>query len=47
MVCLGVVPIEGEVRPLEALFTGIDDVQSLVVVHLPFDLFGLLRRVVS
>ena len=39
--------VDGEVRPLGFLFTGLDDVQSLVVVHLPLDLFGLLRRVVS
>ena len=29
------------------LVLGLDDVQSLAVVHLPLDLFGLLRRVVS
>ena len=27
--------------------SGLDDVQSLVVVRLPFDLFGLSRRVMS
>ena len=27
--------------------SGLDDVQSLVVVHLSFDLFGLSRRVIS
>ena len=31
----------------EFSFSGLDDVQSLSVVHLPLDLFGLLRRAVS
>ena len=36
------VPIDGKVRPLEVLFTGVDDVQSLFVVPLPLDQLAVL-----
>ena len=38
--------VAGEVKPLGSFrsVSGLDDVQSLVVVHLPLDLVGLLRR---
>ena len=36
------VPIGGKVRPLEVLFTGVDDVQSLFVVSLPLDQLAVL-----
>ena len=42
--------VVGEVEPLSSFrsVSGLDDVQSLVVVHLPLDLFAvLLCRVVS
>ena len=42
------VPVGGKVEPLSfRSVSGLDDVQSLVVVHLSFDLFGLSRRVIS
>ena len=42
MVRLVDVPIDGKVRPLEVLFTGVDDVQSLFVVPLPLDQLAVL-----
>ena len=42
MVRLLLFPVGGEVRPLGVLFTGLDNVWSLVVVHLPLDLFAVL-----
>ena len=41
--------VVGKVKPLGSFrsVSGLDDVQSLVVVHLSLDLFCLLRRVVS
>ena len=41
--------VVGKVKPLSSFrsVSGLDDVQSLIVVHLPFNLFGLLRRVAS
>ena len=44
MVRLLLVPVDGEVRPLGFCSLASYDVQSLVVVHLPLDLVGLLRR---